>query len=179
MQPVNRSSCLAVRRARQICWIAVQGSTRAARPTLLPGRFSAEAWQLPFRTMGHCELVSEYILLPTLPDVCIVPRWRRMRRAAHEGLSKNVVESFKKAQFTEAVLLAFALLAQPATVDNHLRRSAASMIMSVTYDRPPIVSELDSSVKAINDFVARLTRAALPGAHFVEFFPWMRYIPNG
>jgi len=29
-----------------------------------------------------------------------------------------------------------------------------------------------------NDFVQRLTRAAYPGAHFVEFFPWMRYIPS-
>jgi hypothetical protein len=101
-----------------------------------------------------------------------------MRRAAHEGLSKYVVESYKTAQFTEAVLLASGLLAQPAMMDDHIRRSAASMIMSVTYDKPPIVSELDSSVKAINDVVARLTRAALPGAHFVEFFPWMRYIPN-
>ena len=101
-----------------------------------------------------------------------------MRRAAHEGLSKTVVESFKTPQYNEAVLLASGLLAQPATLDNHLRRVAASMIMSVTYDTPPIVSELDTGVKAVNDFVARLTRAALPGSHFVEFFPWMRYIPS-
>jgi hypothetical protein len=102
-----------------------------------------------------------------------------MRRAAHEGLAKSVVESFKRPQFNEAILLASALLAQPATMDNHLRRSTASMIMSVTYDVPPIVSELDPGVKAINDFAARVTRAALPGSHFVEFFPWMRYIPSG
>ena len=101
-----------------------------------------------------------------------------MRRAAHEGLTKSVVETFKRPQFNEAVLLASGLLAQPATMDNHLRRVAASMIMSVTYDMSPIVSELDPGVKAVNDFIARLTRAALPGAHLVEFFPWMRYIPS-
>jgi len=101
-----------------------------------------------------------------------------MRRAAHEGLSKTTVESFKAPQFNEAVLLASGLLAQPSTWDNHFRRTAASMVMAVTYDTPPITSELDSSVKAVNDFVARLTRAALPGAHFVEFFPWMMYIPS-
>ncbi|KAH9035792.1 cytochrome P450 [Lactarius pseudohatsudake] len=105
------------------------------------------------------------------------PLWRRMRRAAHEGLSKSVV-SFKTAQFNEAVVLASGLLDQPATMDNHLRRAAASMIMSVTYDTPPIVSELDPGITAINDFVARVLRAALPGAHFVEFFPWMRHIPS-
>ncbi|KAI0300590.1 cytochrome P450 [Multifurca ochricompacta] len=88
--------------------------------------------------------------------------WRKMRKASHEGLSKSVVESFKTPQLNEA----------------HLRRTTASMVMSITYDTPPIVSELDSRVKAVNDFVARLTRAALPGAHLVEFFPWMMYIPR-
>jgi cytochrome P450 len=107
------------------------------------------------------------------------PLWRRMRRAAHEGLStKSTVESFKTPQFNEAVLLASGLLAQPATQDNHLRRVAASVIMSVVYDTPPIVSELDAGVKGINDCVARITRAALPGSHLVEFFPWMMYIPS-
>ena len=101
-----------------------------------------------------------------------------MRRDAHEGLSKSVVESFKTPQFNEAVLLASGLLAHPATMDNHLRRAAASIIMSVTYHSPPIVSELDSGLKDVNDFVARLARAALPGSHFVEFFRWMRYIPS-
>jgi hypothetical protein len=101
-----------------------------------------------------------------------------MRKASHEGLSKSVVESFKTPQLTEAILLTSGLLAQPSTWDKHFRRTAASMVMSITYDTPPILSELDSSVKAINDFVARLTRAALPGAHFVEFFPWMMYIPS-
>lgn len=101
-----------------------------------------------------------------------------MRRAAHEGLSRTALESFKTLQLNEAVLLASGLLAQPSRWDSHLRRTAASTVMSVTYDTPPIISELNSSVKAINDFVARLTRAALPGAHFVEFFPWMMYIPG-
>ncbi|KAH8990412.1 cytochrome P450 [Lactarius hatsudake] len=100
--------------------------------------------------------------------------WRRMRRAAHEGLSK----SFKTPQFNEAIILASALLDKPATMDNHFRRAAASMIMSVTYDTPPIVSELDPGIEAVNEFVARVLRAALPGAHFVEFFPWMRHIPS-
>jgi hypothetical protein len=101
-----------------------------------------------------------------------------MRKAAHECLSKSVVESFKAPQLDEAILLTKGLLAQPAMWDSHLRRTAASMVMSVTYDTPPIVSESDSSVKAVNDFVARLTRAALPGAHLVEFFPWMMHIPS-
>jgi hypothetical protein len=101
-----------------------------------------------------------------------------MRKAVHEGLSKPVSESFKDPQLNEAILLTSGLLAQPTMWDRHLRRTTASLVMSVTYDTPPIVSEQDPRVKVINDFVARLTRAALPGAHFVEFFPWMRRIPS-
>ncbi|KAH9975378.1 cytochrome P450 [Lactifluus volemus] len=103
--------------------------------------------------------------------------WRKMRKAAHEGLSKSVVE-FEAPQLNEAVLLAKCLLTQPATWDNHLRRSTASMIMSIAYGTPPITSEIDPSIKTANDFVERLARAALPGAHLVEFFPWMMYIPS-
>jgi hypothetical protein len=61
---------------------------------------------------------------------------------------------------------------------NITSRSAASTIMSIVYDHPPIKSEDEPSVVRINDFVERIVRAAYPGAHLVEFFPWMRYLPE-
>ncbi|KAH9058135.1 cytochrome P450 [Lactarius vividus] len=102
------------------------------------------------------------------------PLWRRMRKAVHEGLNK----SFEVPQLNEAILLTSGFLAQPAMWDKHIRRTTASLTMSITYDTPPIVSEQDSGVKAINDFITRLTRASLPGAHLVEFLPWMMHIPS-
>jgi hypothetical protein len=101
-----------------------------------------------------------------------------MRKASHENLSRSAVESFKITQLNEAILLTSGLLTHPTTWDKHFRRTTASMVMSVIYDTPPITSELNSSVKAVNDFVARICRAALPGAHLVEFFPWMMHIPS-
>jgi hypothetical protein len=154
------------------------GSTLTDRATSSLRRFSVAAWRSCFRTMGHCARISDRIRLPTFLMSCTYVDGGECAEPPTKVSAKSVVESFKTPQFNEAVLLASGLLAQPATLDNHLRRVAASMIMSVTYDTPPIVSELDSGVKAINDFVARLTRAALPGSHFVEFFPWMRYIPS-
>ncbi|KAG6885270.1 hypothetical protein C0993_003857 [Termitomyces sp. T159_Od127] len=50
--------------------------------------------------------------------------------------------------------------------------------MSTVYDLPTLASEDDPAIRQINDFVERLAQAALPGAHFVEFFPWMRYLPT-
>ncbi|KAH9953974.1 cytochrome P450 [Russula dissimulans] len=108
----------------------------------------------------------------------IMTGWRRMRKAAHEGLNKGVVKDFHETQTKEALLLAAGGLAEPAQWDKHLRRSAASMILSVVYDQPTIKSEQDHNIEPLNDFVQRLARAARPGAHLVEFFPWMLYIPS-
>lgn len=35
----------------------------------------------------------------------------------------------------------------------------------------------DSRIAEINEFAERLATSLLPGAHLVEFFPWMKYIP--
>ncbi len=101
-----------------------------------------------------------------------------MRKAAHEGLNKGVVKDFHVTQTKEALILASDGLNSPTEWDKHLRRAAASMVLSVVYDQPTIKPGEDHNVKLINDFVQRLTRAAYPGAHLVEFFPWMRYIPS-
>ncbi|KAK7445453.1 hypothetical protein VKT23_014872 [Stygiomarasmius scandens] len=104
--------------------------------------------------------------------------WRRMRKAAHEGLNRNVVHHYQPGQAGEAYVLAAGVLSQPQEWFKHLRRNAASSIMSTVYDTPPIESEQDTSVKRVNDFVARLATAGKPGAHLVEVFPWMMYIPR-
>ncbi|KAA1470676.1 cytochrome P450 [Dentipellis sp. KUC8613] len=104
--------------------------------------------------------------------------WRRMRKAAHEGLHKGVITIFLPTQYDEALVLTCGVLSHPQNWDAHLRRASASATMSLVYDTPPIESEDDPSVKSINDCVARLTCAAAPGAHLVELFPWMMHIPS-
>jgi hypothetical protein len=64
-----------------------------------------------------------------------------MRKAAHEGLNKGVVKDFYETQTKEAILLAAGGLADPSQWDKHLRRAAASMVLSVVYDKPTIQSE--------------------------------------
>lgn len=52
------------------------------------------------------------------------------------------------------------------------------MIVAVVYDKPAVKDAEDPSVRDVNAFVARLVRSALPGAHFVEFFTWMKHLPS-
>jgi len=101
-----------------------------------------------------------------------------MRKVSHEAFNKGLVKRFHATQTTEALLLACGLLDEPAKWEQHCCRSAASMILSVLYGYPTIMSERDHTVEGINNCADRLTRALYPGAHLVEFFPWMRYIPS-
>jgi hypothetical protein len=104
--------------------------------------------------------------------------WRRMRKAADEKFAKSLVKGFHKKETAEAVILANDWLFAPAKWDWHLRRASASMTLSAVYGYPTITSEQDQTVKMINDFSMRLTAAAYPGAHLVEFFPWLRHVPS-
>ena len=101
-----------------------------------------------------------------------------MRKAANEGFSKSSVKRFYEKQTTESILLASDCLITPTQWDGHFRRAAASAILSIVYGCPPITSEEDNTIKLINDFASRISRAAYPGTYWVEFFPWMRHIPS-
>jgi hypothetical protein len=52
------------------------------------------------------------------------------------------------------------------------------MIMPVVSDYPTVKSEQDHNAEAVNDHARRLSRAALLGAHWGKFFPWMKHIPS-
>jgi len=101
-----------------------------------------------------------------------------MRKAADEGFSKSSIKEFYEKQMTEAVLLAHDCLVKPAQWDNYFHRAAASMILSVVYGHPAITSEQDPTIKTVNSFASRVTRAAYPGVYLVECFPWMRHISS-
>ena len=101
-----------------------------------------------------------------------------MRKAANEKLSTSSVRGFYETQMTEAVLQAFDLLAEPARWDRHLRRTAASMTLSVVYGYPTLTSEQDNIVRVINDLANRLFNAVYMGAHWVQFFPWLQHLPS-
>ena len=51
-------------------------------------------------------------------------------------------------------------------------------MLSVIYDLPPVKSEDDPVVVAINEHVDRILFEARAGSRLVEFFPWMKYVPS-
>ena len=100
-----------------------------------------------------------------------------MRRASSDSFSKNAVRNYHAIQTKEAVLLAWKMLSEPADVDKQFHRTAASMVMSVVYDLP-VESDNDPNVSRIKEYMERLLASTIAGAHWVEFLPWMKYIPK-
>ena len=104
--------------------------------------------------------------------------WRRSRRAAHEGLSKLAVRSYRTILHKERILLASAILENPGALEKLFQRTTASATMSIVYDYPTLETENDKNLKDIRAFSDRVSIAAAPGAYLVELFPWMVYIPE-
>jgi hypothetical protein len=101
-----------------------------------------------------------------------------MRKAANERLNKGSSRVFYEAQMTEAVVLACNWLVDSKQWDRHFRRCTAWTMQSVLYGHASRIHESDRTIEAFNDFAKRLSCAAYPGAHLVEFFPWMRHTPS-
>ena len=101
-----------------------------------------------------------------------------MRKAAREALNKGVIKKdHHPVLFKEAVILASGLVANSISWNDHIRRATASAMVAMIYDKEPLESMKDPAIAWLRGIIDRITRAAMPGVHLVEFFTWMRYIP--
>jgi len=128
--------------------------------------------------MATCECCRTSQRLPASSTQAYFDSWRRMRRAAHESLTKSAVRRYHPIQTKEATILASALLSNPEYRNEHFRRASTSTIMSILYDYPTLVSVHDKAVEDIGRNVRLSTRASSYGLFLVEFLPWMIHIPE-
>ena len=104
---------------------------------------------------------------------------RRFRRASHEALKKRVIHNYHPIQMKESTILVSSLLRNSAihNPDVHFKRLATSMIMSIVYDYPTILSGHDHAVEGIEKYNSRVALSMTVGSYLVDIFPWMKYIP--
>ena len=100
-----------------------------------------------------------------------------MRKAAREALNKGVIKKdHQPVLLKEAVILASGLIANSVSWSDHIRRATSSAVVAMIYDKEPL-STKDPTIAGLHGIFDRVTKAAMPGAHLVEFFTWMRHIP--
>ena len=103
--------------------------------------------------------------------------WRRMRRSAHEALTKVSVQRYHPIQEKEATILVSTLLANPENRERHFQRTAASAILSILYDYRTLASWQDKAAQDMNRPVQEIRQAAY-WMSLVEICPWLLYIPQ-
>lgn len=64
--------------------------------------------------------------------------WRRMRKASHEALNKLAVHGLNDYQVLEALALARGGMLDASSWDGHIRRTAASLMLSSLYGVPQV-----------------------------------------
>ncbi|KAJ7439815.1 cytochrome P450 [Mycena galericulata] len=154
--------------------------------------------------------------------VQVTPMWRRMRRASHEqessilvqkatdyslsALGPQVAKNYHALQEREVVSLIDQMLKTPLLFDSHLKRTSASVVMSIIYGKA-IADSDDPIIAEIQQFVDRVLGAAAPvggrwrtstclfligttaviyppppppppGAFLVEYLTWLEHLPR-
>src|SRR6266702_919040 len=157
-----------------ISWRSGQIYTRIGPTTLLCATTCRRDYQSLSRHITTCNC------LEFLRQVCadLLYRLRRFRRAAMDSFSKSGVSLFQPIQHREATMLALDLMKSPSDRETHLRRHSLSIMLSINYHLPPAQSETDPLLLGITDLNRRISHGLEPGAHLVEFLPWLRYAPS-
>ncbi|KZV64299.1 cytochrome P450 [Peniophora sp. CONT] len=141
--------------------------------TDLLDRRAGKSSDRPLNIVG-CEIMTGGLVLSFARYTSV---WRRMRKAAHEAVNKVVVQSLDEHLSSEALVLARSGLQDASSWDDHLRRTSANMMLSSLYGERPLGKD-DPHMAFISEYNEKITLAVAPGAHWVEMFPWMRYIPS-
>ncbi|KAF8191496.1 cytochrome P450 [Mycena galopus ATCC 62051] len=117
-----------------------------------------------------------------MPFTTYGEQWKKLRRAAHEGLIR-ISSSYAPIQEREASVLVKRLIEQPNSWDYNVKRKAlslmsvASTILGEVYGWPELDLTHDPLVGRANDFADRIVRAVAPGAFLVDVFPVMKRLP--
>jgi hypothetical protein len=95
-----------------------------------------------------------------------------------DSFSKSGVSLFRPVLNREAMMLALELMKNPSDREMLLRRHSLSIMLSINYHHPPAQSDSDPLILEIIDRTRDITHTLEPGAHLVELFPWLRYVPS-
>jgi cytochrome P450 len=105
------------------------------------------------------------------------PQWRSLRKYSHALLNSTTAVNYQPIQDFESKQLMRDVLDLPEQFYDHNRRYASSVIMTVTYGyRLP--SWEHPLIKKIFTIMDNLTEFTAPGAHAVDSFPSLAYLPQ-
>ncbi|KAF4588011.1 cytochrome P450 monooxygenase [Pleurotus pulmonarius] len=104
-------------------------------------------------------------------------KWKRVRRGSHEAMNNQITKTYRPFMQVEGYLLADSLMKAPSMWNDHIKRSAASFIMSVVYGTKSMRTSTDPTLITLHKFLRRSLGAAA-GKYWVEFFHFLEHMPR-
>ncbi|KAJ7734759.1 cytochrome P450 [Mycena maculata] len=101
---------------------------------------------------------------------------KRQRAAFHQMLQPRVVGAYEEIQATESLRLLSDILASPTRCAHHCRRFSASLVFTLSYGER--LDDDGKDLAAVTTVLEGFIRDTYPGAHLVDTFPLLDYLPG-
>ncbi|KZT39769.1 cytochrome P450 [Sistotremastrum suecicum HHB10207 ss-3] len=104
-------------------------------------------------------------------------RHKNYRKLLHNTLSQTASKDLWPLQESENKKFLKRLLETPQNFRSHIRRTVGASIIRLAYGHE-VVSDDDRYIKMAEDAQSNFSVAATPNAFWVDFIPWLKYIPE-
>ncbi|KAL0948576.1 hypothetical protein HGRIS_011135 [Hohenbuehelia grisea] len=104
-------------------------------------------------------------------------QFKKLRRALHQYLQPKVVTTYSPTLMRHARNHILDLIESPERHQDHAKRYAAGVVMSLAYGKDP-KSFYDPEVQDVNRCVTRVGMNMRPGLWKVDIYPFLKYIPG-
>ncbi|KZT23364.1 cytochrome P450 [Neolentinus lepideus HHB14362 ss-1] len=147
--------------------IVVLNSARAAHDLL--DKKSSIYSHRPYFAMTHDEWA--------LPIMDYGEKFKRHRRYLEEYFRKRRLPDYHATQMREVHRTLYDMLEDPENYQIHFKRLAGGITMMMSYGHE-VKSKDDEFIQIAEKGVATIDAAGAVGAHIVDFFPWLRHVPD-
>ncbi|KZT30484.1 cytochrome P450 [Neolentinus lepideus HHB14362 ss-1] len=104
-------------------------------------------------------------------------RWRSHRALFSQHYHPNRASAFQPLQLKETYAMLRNLAHDPERFVYHVRRSAAAVVMMISYGHQ-IAQEGDMYVNLADDALHALGKAGIFGTYFVDYMPFLKHVPE-
>ncbi|QRV91293.1 cytochrome P450 family protein [Ceratobasidium sp. AG-Ba] len=111
-----------------------------------------------------------------IPNMNYGDTFKRARKLLYEGLSPKAVRPFIPLQQQETVRFVQRLLESPGHIVQHIRQSAGSSVIKLTYGYD-IKGQNDYFLNLAEETINMFSIVTTPGMFLVDVLPWLRYLP--
>ncbi|TCD66269.1 hypothetical protein EIP91_001598 [Steccherinum ochraceum] len=105
------------------------------------------------------------------------PFWRAHRRTFHQHFQPSYVPKYLPLQLQYARRMLGWVRQSPEYTRQHIRRMVTSFIFDITYGKK-ITGLDDEYVTMAQTALEGISEACIPGIYWVEYLPFLRYIPS-